>query len=186
ELFENSSLSEKQKYYLAQITSSSHFISHLVDDLLDFSKLEAGKLPIENVPFSLENIIVEAGNAVKQQFPQKPVDLKFSISEEIKNKIFESDPFRIRQIINNLVGNAFKFTENGSVEIKVEELEIANKISTIKIAVIDTGIGISKEKQTVIFEEFTQADTNIAHKFGGSGLGLAISKKLTQLLGGKL
>ena len=191
ELFENSTLSEKQKYYLAQITSSSHFISHLVDDLLDFSKLEAGKLPIESVPFSLENIIVEAGNAVKQQFPQKAVDLKFSISQEIKSKIFESDPLRIRQIINNLVGNAFKFTENGSVEIKVEELDTSTalsvpKISKIKISVIDTGIGISEEKQQLIFNEFTQAETEIAHKFGGSGLGLAISKKLTELLGGSL
>lgn len=191
ELFENSTLSEKQKYYLGQITSSSHFISHLVDDLLDFSKLEAGKLPIESVPFSLENIIVEAGNAVKQQFPQKAVDLKFSISQEIKSKIYESDPLRIRQIINNLVGNAFKFTETGSVEIKVEELDTSTalsvpKISKIKISVIDTGIGISEEKQQLIFDEFTQAETEIAHKFGGSGLGLAISKKLTELLGGSL
>ena len=186
ELFENSNLSEKQKYYLGQITSSSHFISHLVDDLLDFSKLEAGKLPIESVPFSLENIIVEAGNAVKQQFPQKAVDLKLSISEKIKSKIFESDPLRIRQIVNNLVGNAFKFTEKGRVEIKVEEIQEVGKISTVQISVIDTGIGISKEKQQLIFNEFTQAETEIAHKFGGSGLGLAISKKLTELLGGNL
>ena len=186
ELFENSNLSEKQKYYLGQITSSSHFISHLVDDLLDFSKLEAGKLPIESVPFSLENIIVEAGNAVKQQFPQKAVGLKLSISEKIKSKIFESDPLRIRQIVNNLVGNAFKFTEKGRVEIKVEEIQEVGKISTVQISVIDTGIGISKEKQQLIFNEFTQAETEIAHKFGGSGLGLAISKKLTELLGGNL
>ena len=186
ELFENSNLSEKQKYYLGQITSSSHFISHLVDDLLDFSKLEAGKLPIESVPFSLENIIVEAGNAVKQQFPQKAVGLKLSISEKIKSKIFESDPLRIRQIVNNLVGNAFKFTEKGRVEIKVEKIQEVGKISTVQISVIDTGIGISKEKQQLIFNEFTQAETEIAHKFGGSGLGLAISKKLTELLGGNL
>lgn len=191
ELFENSTLSEKQKYYLAQITSSSHFISQLVDDLLDFSKLEAGKLPIENVPFSLENIIIEAGNAVKQQFPEKPVVLKISISEPLKGKIFESDPLRIRQILNNLVGNAFKFTETGSVEIQVGEIDTSTafsvpKISKIKISVIDTGIGISEEKQQLIFNEFTQAETEIAHKFGGSGLGLAISKKMTELLGGTL
>lgn len=186
ELFENSSLSEKQQYYLAQITSSSYFISHLVDDLLDFSKLDAGKLPIENIPFSLENIIVETGNAAKQQFSQKPVTLQLSISENIKNRIFESDPLRIRQIINNLVGNAFKFTETGSVEIKVRELEKFGNTSKVEIAVIDTGIGISKEKQEVIFNEFTQAETEIAHRFGGSGLGLAISKKLTSLLGGSL
>ncbi len=186
ELFENSNLSEKQKYYLAQITSSSHFISHLVDDLLDFSKLEAGKLPLESIPFSLENIIREAGNAAKQVFLQKPVALKISISETLNDRIFESDPLRIRQIINNLVGNAFKFTETGSVEIKVKEVEKYNKISTVQISVIDTGIGISEEKQQLIFNEFTQAETEIAHKFGGSGLGLAISKKLTELLGGTI
>ncbi|WP_410006860.1 hybrid sensor histidine kinase/response regulator [Aequorivita nionensis] len=186
ELFENSNLSEKQKNYLSQITSSSHFIAHLVDDLLDFSKLEAGKLPLESIPFSLENIIREAGNAAKQVFLQKPVALKISISETLNDRIFESDPLRIRQIINNLVGNAFKFTETGSVEIKVKEVEKNNKISTVQISVIDTGIGISEEKQQLIFNEFTQAETEIAHKFGGSGLGLAISKKLTELLGGNI
>lgn len=186
ELFENTSLSEKQKNYLAQINSSSHFISHLVDDLLDYSKLEAGKLPIDSVPFSLENIIIEAGNAVKQLYPEKSVALNISISETLKSKIFKSDPLRIRQIINNLMGNAFKFTETGSVEIKVEEVEKNNETTTVQISVIDTGIGISKEKQQLIFNEFTQAETDIAHKFGGSGLGLAISKKLTELLGGTL
>lgn len=186
ELFENSTLSEKQKYYLGQITSSSNFILHLVDDLLDYSKLEAGKLPIESVPFSLENIVIEAGNAVKQQYSQKPITLIISISEGIKGQIFESDPLRIRQIINNLVSNAFKFTEKGSVEIKVEEIENFDKISKIEITVIDTGIGISQQKQQLIFNEFTQAETTIAHKFGGSGLGLAISKKLTELLDGTL
>lgn len=186
ELFGNSSLTEKQKYYLTQITSSSHFISHLVDDLLDYSKLEAGKLPLESIPFSLKNIIVEAGNAVKQLYPNKPVALKISISDKLKNQIFESDPLRIRQIINNLIGNAFKFTEKGSVEIRVEEVDTKKMVSKVQITVIDTGIGISKEKQQLIFNEFTQAETDIAHKFGGSGLGLAISKKLTELLGGTL
>lgn len=186
ELFGTSSLSEKQKYYLSQITSSSHFISQLVDDLLDYSKLEAGKLSVEKIPFSLENILLEAGNAVKQLYPQKSVALKISIPEEIKGRIYISDPLRIRQIINNLVGNAFKFTEKGSVQIKVVELKKTKQISTIQISVIDTGIGISEEKQQLIFNEFTQAETDIAHKFGGSGLGLAISKKLAELLNATL
>ncbi len=186
ELFENSNLSAKQKYYLSQITSSSHFISHLVDDLLDYSKLEAGKLPIESIPFSLENIIADAANAVKQLYLQKPISLKISFPDELKGAFFESDPLRIRQILNNLVGNAFKFTEAGTIEIKVEEIEKLDTLSKLKIAVIDTGIGISQEKQELIFNEFTQAETDTAAKFGGSGLGLAISKKLTNLLGGTL
>src|SRR5690554_745834 len=166
ELLENSTLSEKQRNYLSQINSSSHFITHLVDDLLDFSKLEAGKLSIENIPFSLENIIMEAGNAGKQNYPQKSVELEIFISDTIENTIFKSDPFRIRQIINNLVGNAFKFTENGSVGIHAEIIGADGDISTVKIRVIDTGIGISKEKQKLIFNEFTQAETDIAHRFG--------------------
>jgi CheY-like chemotaxis protein len=153
--------------------------------------LEAGKIPVETVPFSLENIIVQTGKTIKQLHLQNPVELKISISDKIKDTIFESDPLRIRQIINNLVGNAFKFTKEGSVVINVEEVDTlatlsTPKISKIKVSVIDTGIGISKEKQELIFNEFTQAETDTAHKFGGSGLGLAISKKLTELLGGTL
>ena len=186
ELIGNTSISEKQKYYLSQINSSSHFISHLVDDLLDYSKLEAGKLTIEYIPFSLENITVEAANAVKQAHPLKVVELDISISETIKGTIFESDPLRIRQVLNNLLSNAFKFTDRGTVAIEVKELKTVNEIVTVAISVRDTGIGISKEKQETIFEEFTQATADIAHKFGGSGLGLAIAKKLTGLLGGNL
>lgn len=186
ELFETSNLSEKQKYYLTQITSSSNFISHLVDDLLDYSKLEVGKLSVETVPFSLENIILDAANAIDQVDSLTSVALKIDIPESIKGVIFESDPLRIRQILNNLIGNAFKFTDKGSVHIQVKELKSNEQKSTIEISVIDTGIGISKEKQEDIFNEFTQAEADIAHKFGGSGLGLAISKKLTQLLDGTL
>ena len=186
ELFQNSELSEKQKYYLQQITSSSYFISHLVDDLLDYSKLEAGKLPLDSLPFSLNNIILESANAAKQLHTHKPVDLILSIPEQIKNNFYESDPLRIRQIINNLVGNAFKFTDSGKVEIRVKEVERYNHTSLIEIKVIDTGIGIPHTKLESIFEEFIQAEDDTAHKFGGSGLGLAISKKLTGLLDGSL
>lgn len=129
---------------------------------------------------------MEAGNAVKQNYPQKSVELEIFISDAIENTIFKSDPFRIRQIINNLVGNAFKFTETGSVGIHAEVIGTDGDISTVKIRIIDTGIGISKEKQKLIFNEFTQAETDIAHRFGGSGLGLAISKKLAELLNGRL
>jgi len=186
ELFEKSNLSQKQKNYLKQIISSSHFIGHLVDDLLDFSKLEAGKLPLEKLPFSLENIINQSGQAIKDQYLEKPVQLKIEIAETVKNVFYESDPFRIQQIINNLVGNAFKFTASGSVAIQVNQLKAANDLKTIEIKVIDTGIGISEEKQDIIFAEFTQAESDTAHKFGGSGLGLAISKKLATLLNGTL
>ena len=186
QLFENTPLTKKQHYYLSQITSSSHFISHLVDDLLDYSKLEIGKLSLDSVPFSLAHIVQEVGNSIKQVYPDKDVNLKIEIPDNIKGRVFKSDPLRIKQILNNLVGNAFKFTDYGQVTICVNVLEDQDTSSLIEISVIDTGIGISKEKQQIIFEEFTQAEDTIGHKFGGSGLGLAISKKLAHLLNGTL
>ncbi len=186
ELFENTPLNNKQKHYIEQITHSSNFINKLADDLLDLSKLDAGKLSIEHVLFSLEKLIRENTKAIQEIHLQKPIDLTISIDSFIKGNQFKSDPIRIRQIINNLVGNAFKFTEQGQILITAKHLSVNKDIAAIEIAVKDSGIGISKEKQQLIFKEFTQAETVTAHKFGGSGLGLAISKKLTDLLKGTL
>jgi signal transduction histidine kinase/CheY-like chemotaxis protein len=186
ELVENTPLNEKQKHYIQQISNSSNFIGKLVDDLLDFSKLEAGKLTTEEIPFSLENLINETAKASEDMHKQKNLALHVSIDAAIKNSFFIGDPLRIRQIINNLVGNAFKFTEKGSISISVSERKSDGKFSEIHIAVKDTGIGISKEKQHLIFKEFAQAEEDTGRKFGGYGLGLAISKKLAQLLNGRL
>ncbi len=186
ELVENTLLSEKQKHYIKQISSSSNFVGKLVDDLLDFTKLEAGKLTIEKIPFSLENIINQTVKASKDLHSQKKVKLNISIDKNIQEVLYIGDPLRIRQIVNNLTGNAFKFTEEGSIEIKVSELKTEGNVSSVRISVIDTGIGISEEKQQLIFKEFTQAEEDTTHKFGGYGLGLAISKKLANLLNGTL
>lgn len=186
ELFRNTPLSEKQEYYTNQIASGSLFITQLVNDLLDFSKLEAGKLKIDHIAFLLENILLESGNAIKDRYSEKPVKLHFVIDEKLKNRYFKSDPLRIRQIVLNLVSNAFKFTETGSVSIIAEIVTKKKKHTRIKITVKDTGIGISAEKQELIFKEFTQAEEDTSRKFGGTGLGLAISKKLSGLLGGNI
>lgn len=186
ELFTHTPLSEKQYNYAQQIASSAHFISKMADDLLDFSKLEAGKLLIENVPFSLENLLHQIAKASKDLHIQKPVDLHLFIDESLNDKVFESDPLRIQQIVNNLVSNAYKFTEKGRIQITANLLKIKGQKYSIEIAVTDSGIGISKEKQQLIFKEFTQAEKDTFQKFGGSGLGLAISKKIAQLLGGSL
>src|SRR5699024_2819157 len=121
QLFRNTPLTKKQEYYLSQIDSSSNFISHLVNDLLDFSKLEIGKVTLESIPFSLENIIRESGINIKQVHRDSNVELIIEITEDIKNTVFESDPLRIKQILNNLIGNAFKFTEEGYVKIEAKE-----------------------------------------------------------------
>ena len=186
ELFTHTPLSEKQYNYAQQIASSAHFISKMADDLLDFSKLEAGKLLIENVPFSLENLLHQIAKASKDLHIQKPVDLHLFIDEAFNEKVFESDPLRIQQIVNNLVSNAYKFTEKGRIQITANLLKIKGQKYQVEIAVTDSGIGISKEKQQLIFKEFTQAEKDTFQKFGGSGLGLAISKKIAELLGGSL
>ncbi len=185
-LMENTPLSEKQNHYIHQITAGSQYVSKLVDDLLDFSKLEAGKLQMESVPFSLENLLQQTAKMYEDMYSEKPVALVLHIDSTLQGNVYESDPLRIQQILNNLVGNAFKFTEEGSIIIKAMQ-EKANKNQiNLKIDVVDTGIGISEEKQQLIFKEFTQAEADTSKKFGGYGLGLAISKKLAKLLDGNL
>ncbi len=186
ELLKNNLAPEKQQQYLNRIGSSSGFVTQLVDDLLDFSKLEAGKLTLEQIPFSLESLLRESGESSRDRYIDKGIDLTFEIDETIASHIFVSDPLRIRQIVNNLTGNAFKFTEEGSVTLFAEAIETYDDLVKARITVRDTGVGISPEKQQEIFKEFTQADGNIAGKFGGSGLGLAISQRLTHLLGGSI
>ncbi|PVW15360.1 ATP-binding protein [Marixanthomonas spongiae] len=185
-LMENTSLSEKQHYYVNQIHSGSQYVSKLVNDLLDFSKLEAGKLKMEAVPFSLENLLRQTAETYRDMYSEKEVELLVTLSPELQGKVFESDPLRLQQILNNLLSNAFKFTETGSIEIKARVQKQEHKTVDLTIDVIDTGIGISEEKQQLIFKEFTQAEADTAKKFGGYGLGLAISRKMAKLLGGNL
>lgn len=186
ELLDETPLSPKQQNYVNQIKTSTVFISGLVNDLLDFSKLEANQIILEKHSFLLDKLIIDTGEAVKQAYKKPGVDLKISIDKPIENQFFESDPLRIRQILNNLLSNAFKFTNTGKIFIAVKTLQTNDGISQVQIVVEDTGIGISKEKQGAIFEEFKQADESILSRFGGSGLGLTITKKLTELLKGNI
>ncbi|MEM7185460.1 MAG: ATP-binding protein [Bacteroidota bacterium] len=186
ELFTHTELNEKQENYANQIASSAHFISKMADDLLDFSKLEAGKLVIEHVSFSLEKLLHQIAKAAKDMHIQKPVDLHLYIDEALHGQWFESDPLRIQQVVNNLVSNAYKFTDSGRIQITANLLKKKKDVYRVELAVTDSGIGISEEKQQLIFKEFTQAEKDTFQRFGGSGLGLAISKKISQLLGGSL
>lgn len=186
ELFTHTDLTDKQRNYSQQIAASAHFISKMADDLLDFSKLEAGKLLIEKAPFSLENLLHQIARASKDLHIQKEVDLHLYVDDSLSGKLFESDPLRIQQIVNNLVSNAYKFTDKGRIQITANLLKTKDETHIVEIAVTDSGIGISKEKQQLIFKEFTQAEKDTFQKFGGSGLGLAISRKIAKLLGGSL
>ncbi len=184
ELMEHSGLNEKQLRYLKNVKSASGYVENLVNDLLDFSKLEAGKIHLERVPFVLYSLIEETALHFKEIHSKKEVELQFDITEDLSKPIL-SDPFRMRQILTNIIGNAFKFTDKGFVKI-ITSIEENNTGQKAIIKVVDTGIGIEKEKQELIFKEFTQAENTTEKKYGGYGLGLTISKKLTELLGGTL
>lgn len=182
ELLGNSALNTKQTYYTKNIKGSSEYISQLVQDLLDFTQLEAGKITVENIPYSLDHIINQVAKSIQAVYEQKPIQLHIQIEEKLQNKII-GDPFRLRQILTNIIGNAYKFTEKGFIKIQAK---INPENNYISIIIEDSGIGIKENKQQLIFEEFTQADDAIEKKYGGTGLGLTISKKMAEILGGKL
>lgn len=180
-LLEKTGLNKSQNRYLYQLKKSSDYLLHLVNDLLDLSKLEAGKMSVEELTFNPKNLIEETvENAIPPE-KSKEVEVVTKISEDLDGP-FITDPFRIKQILTNLVSNACKFTEKGSVKISswLEDKDILN------IEVKDTGIGISEKQREKVFEEFSQEDSSIEKKYGGSGLGLAITKKLTDLLRGSI
>ncbi|MFK7812664.1 MAG: hybrid sensor histidine kinase/response regulator [Maribacter sp.] len=185
ELMEATELSHKQERYLGNVKSASNYVGNLVNDLLDFSKLEGGKLKIENIPFIPANLIQETAESLQAEHSDKRLKLFLEIDPKLQETVL-GDPFRIRQILTNLIGNAFKFTEDGHIKIVANPILSSGKSMSAKIEVTDTGIGIAKEKQSLIFNEFTQADSTTEKKFGGYGLGLTISKKLAELLKGTL
>ena len=185
ELLESTNLSQKQMGYIANVKSALEYVGNLVNDLLDFSKLEAGKLNVEKVPFIPANLIQETAENLQEIHKNKGLRLVLNIDPQLEQTVL-GDPFRIRQILTNLLGNAFKFTEEGHVKVDAVVEKGKGKAIIAKIAVSDTGIGIAKEKQHLIFKEFTQAEKSTEKKFGGYGLGLTISKKLAELLKGKL
>lgn len=180
-LLEKTALNKSQNRYLKQLKKSSNYLLHLVNDLLDLSKLEAGKMSIEELTFNPKNLIEETvENAIPPEKPET-VSVSVNISDELDQPVV-TDPFRLKQILTNLVSNACKFTPKGRIEVNA----FLEKENILCIEVKDTGIGISKEQREKVFEEFSQEDHTIEKKYGGSGLGLAISKKLTLLLHGEI
>lgn len=183
ELLQKSIHNTKEKNYAAHIQNASVYMKQLVEDLLEFSKLEHDKVTIEKVPFDLEKNLNEVYNSAKNLVQNKPILVNVNHDEKI-NSLVVSDPFRIKQILYNLVTNACKFTKEGSITIQSKLRQVKEK-SYVEIAVIDTGVGISKDKQNKVFKEFTQVHEK-ENSQNGFGLGLTISKRLAELLGGSL
>ncbi len=182
ELLDNSDLSKKQAYFTTNIKNSVDYITRLVKDLLDFSQIEAGKIIIEAKPFSLKKTIKTVSKNIQSVYSQKDIRLVLNIDEELNQPIL-GDEFRLQQVLTNLIGNAYKFTTEGFINISAELIHNKN---TVLLSINDSGIGIEQDSQELIFEEFAQANEAIEKTFGGTGLGLSISKKITHLLGGNL
>ncbi len=185
DLIQKTGLNDKQSHYIQQVKKSSEFILRLVNDLLDLSKLEAGKMLIEDLPFNPKKLIEDTVNNIIPAEKKKAVEIKIEVTSETNVQV-KSDPFRIKQILANLLSNAWKFTEKGSIVISAALEKDFSENDVLKIAVKDSGIGISAEMQESIFEEFSQENSSIEKRFGGSGLGLAITKRLTELLKGDI
>lgn len=183
-IIEESDNLENNKEHISHIKSATTYVNNLVNDLLDFSQLEAGKMIAKKSTFRLDKLIQESSKNIASQYKNKEIKLILNLDESLKTSIV-SDAFRLRQIISNLLGNAYKFTDKGSITLTGKVIE-KNMFNHLILQISDTGIGISKEKQELIFKEFTQAENDTDKKYGGYGLGLTITKKLTELLGGTI
>lgn len=178
-------IEEKHRFYLQAVKNSSDHLLSTVNDILDFSKIEAGRLALENVPFRISDQVKEVHETLYLKAKEKNIEFRYDVDGEL-DYVVTGDPFRLKQILINLVGNAIKFTEQGSVIITGSKIIKDLKSIWIKISITDTGIGIEKDKLKTIFKGFSQADATITRRYGGTGLGLAITQKLVDLHDGKL
>ncbi|MGB0985087.1 MAG: ATP-binding protein, partial [Saprospiraceae bacterium] len=174
-----------QAEHLDTLLFSSENLMVIINDILDYSKIEAGKVKFEKINFSLNRIINGIHKTMIATAEKKNINFKYTIQEGIP-ETYIGDPVRLSQIILNLVGNAIKFTEKGSVDIRVSQSKIENGKATLNFAVEDTGIGIPDEKQKIIFDSFSQANSKTTRLYGGTGLGLAITRQLLEMQGSKI
>lgn len=178
-------LNRKQSDYINKIQTSAESLLGIINDILDFSKIEAGKLDLENTDFSLEDSIDGLVQVVAHKVQQKGIELLIDVDQNLPNDLV-GDPLRLGQILLNLTNNAVKFTDSGEIIIKAEQLSRENDEVMVQFSVRDTGIGMTQEQISRLFQSFSQADASTTRKYGGTGLGLTISKTLTELMGGQI
>ncbi len=183
-LFKTTPLNADQKDLLKSLESSSKLLLSLLNNVLDFTKIEERKFTLENVPFSPEEAVHDSLEIFRSQANSKGIQLGASVSNALGT--LKGDAFVLRQVLANLLGNAIKFTQEGSVTISATVLQEDAEKSTVRFEVADTGVGIPADKQHKVFESFTQADSSTTRKFGGSGLGLTIAKHMVEEMGGSL
>jgi signal transduction histidine kinase/CheY-like chemotaxis protein len=179
----DSELTDEQKKFCTEIQNSSKALMALVNDILDFSKIESGKVEVESIGFNVRDLIEEIVRLMTCLAQEKSLLITFTAEPKI-DQTLEGDPYRLRQVLVNLVNNAIKFTNKGKIDIICTLLEEDDNSQIINFDVVDTGIGISRENQKKLFQSFSQVDASTTRKYGGTGLGLAISYNLVRLMGG--
>jgi len=178
-------LQAEQQDYVESLQASSRALSALIDELLDIAKIEAGKLNIEHIDFNLLLLIRDLERIIRPLAARKGLQLHINLAPTTP-ALLRGDPLHLHQILLNLLGNAVKFTEQGQIELRIERLDQDSKQAQLRFMVSDTGIGISSEAQSKIFEAFTQADNSVHKQYGGTGLGTTIAKQLIELMGGHI
>ena len=184
QLIKTTELSRQQDDYTSKAQIAAKSLLNVINDILDYSKIEAGKLELECHPFQIDDLMRELAVVLSPNLGKKNVELLFDIDTTLPD-VLRGDRLRLQQILVNLAGNAIKFTETGEVVVRLQQLHIQNNNCLLRVSVTDSGIGISHEQQR-IFDGFTQAEASTARKYGGSGLGLVISKQMIHLMGGEL
>jgi PAS domain S-box-containing protein len=184
-LLSETELTGEQRQYTQWIQESGEALLTVINDILDFSKLEVGRLDLELVDFGPASAVQSVFEVLSSQAAGKGLDLVTFVASDVP-PLMKGDPGRIRQVLMNLVGNAIKFTETGSVAVEVIACRMSDGRAGVRFQVTDTGIGVSEPEQRRIFDKFTQADSSTTRRFGGTGLGLAICKQIVELMGGEI
>jgi signal transduction histidine kinase/DNA-binding response OmpR family regulator len=177
-------LNERQRDYLTKVQTSSKALLSLLNDILDYSKIEAGKVALESESFSPEETIENVGNLFSAKIEESGLDLWFEIDPSLPLHLL-GDSLRLTQVLNNLVGNAIKFTPHGEIVVRAETVAQGEQL-TVRFSVRDTGIGLTPEQAGRLFQVFEQADSSVSRQYGGTGLGLAICRRLVELMGGSI
>jgi PAS domain S-box len=176
-------LDPRQRDYLKKIQKAGHHLHGIVNDILDFSKYEAGKLSLEEIEIQLDKVFESVAQFVSERVAAKNIELVFDMADDVPRHVI-GDPLRLSQILINYTNNAIKFTDNGQIEVLVRTVEDDGKFVTLRFEVSDTGIGLTEQQKSRLFQSFHQADASTTREYGGTGLGLAISKGLAELMGG--
>src|SRR4051812_21681007 len=181
----DSELSAEQREFLTMVHGSATSLLQIINDILDLSKIEAGHLTIEAAPFGLREQVGDTGKRLAVRAQEKGLTLTSTVAADVPEHVVGDWP-RLQQVLTNLVGNAVKFTERGTIRVSLCLEEAAADSIVVHIAVSDTGIGIAPDRQRAVFEPFTQADGSTTRRYGGTGLGLSISRTLVELMGGRI